>query len=137
MAVTVLQKLGGFATDTRYIEIAHRALAQMQAMMTQYPSAVGQWLQALVYALSQPKEIAIVGTANDADTLALLATAQDSYRPFQVVALGAPKDHPPQVPLLQKRGLLKGRATAYVCTNFACDAPLTDPGEFMSVLERR
>ena len=90
MAVTALLKLAGFTNDLRYVDIAHQALAQMQPMMSQYPLGFGQWLQALAYALSKPREIAIVGDPDSADTQALLSVVRDGYRPFQVVALGAP-----------------------------------------------
>ena len=68
MAATALSKLAGLANKPRYAELAHQVLAQMQPMMAQYPLGFGQWLQALAYALSQPREIAIVGEpdANDA-----------------------------------------------------------------------
>ena len=33
------------------------------------------------------------------------------------------------VPLLAGRRLVDGRAAAYVCRNFVCDRPVTDPGE--------
>jgi uncharacterized protein YyaL (SSP411 family) len=59
MAVTALLRLAGFTNDLHYVDIAHEALAQMQLMLTQYPLGIGQWLQALAYALSKPREIAI------------------------------------------------------------------------------
>jgi uncharacterized protein YyaL (SSP411 family) len=64
MAVTALLKLAGLSNDLGYVNIAHQALAQMQpptggGMMSQYPLGFGQWLQALSYALSKPREIAI------------------------------------------------------------------------------
>ena len=99
----------------------------MQPMMAQYPLGFGQWLQALAYSLSTPREIAIVGDAEAADTQALLSVVRSGYRPFEVVALGAPDTHPPAVPLLQERGLVEGQASAYVCREFACQAPVTDP----------
>jgi hypothetical protein len=51
-------------------------------MMSQYPLGSGQWLQALVYALSKPCEIAIIGNSGSADTQALLDVARDGCRPF-------------------------------------------------------
>jgi uncharacterized protein YyaL (SSP411 family) len=140
MAVTVLLKLAGFTNDSRYINIAHQALAQMQTptgggMMSQYPLGFGQWLQALGYALSRPREIAIVGDPDSVDTQALLAIIRDGYRPFQVVALKAPSTEPPAVPLLLDRGLVDGRAAAYVCRDFACQAPVADPEGLQSLLE--
>jgi uncharacterized protein len=125
LATTVLLKLAGLSNELRYVDIAHEALAQMQPMMSQYPLGFGQWLQALAYALSGPQEIAIVGDPDSADTRALLRVVRDGYRPFQVVALGALDVQPSTVPLLQDRGLVEGRAAAYVCRDFACQAPVT------------
>ena len=42
MAVTALLKLVGFTNDLRYVDIAYRALAQMQPMLAQYPLGFGQ-----------------------------------------------------------------------------------------------
>lgn len=134
-AATALLKLAGFTNDLRYVDISHQALAQMQPMMSQYPLGFGQWLQALAYALSKPKETAIVVDPNSADTQALLSIVRDGYRPFQVVALGAPDGGNAAdavgsiaaVPLLQNRGLVDGQAAAYVCRAFACQAPVTSP----------
>jgi uncharacterized protein YyaL (SSP411 family) len=130
MAVTALLKLAGFTNELRYVDIAHLVLAQMQPMMSQYPLGFGQWLQALAYVLSQPLEIAIVGDPDSPDTQALLSVVRNGYRPFKVVALGAPRSEGAQVPavtLLQDRGLLDGQAAAYVCRNLACQAPVTEP----------
>ena len=126
MAVTTLLKLAGFTNELRYVDIAHQALAQMQAMMAQYPLGFGQWLQALNYALSQPREIAIVGDPQAADTHALLDVCTSGYRPYQLVAVGSPS-YGDAVPLLRGRSQVGGKATAYVCTNFTCCPPVTDP----------
>jgi uncharacterized protein YyaL (SSP411 family) len=135
MAVTTLLKMAGFTNDLRYADIAHQALAQMQPMMSQYPLGFGQWLQALAHALSKPREIAIVGDPGSADTRALLRVVRDGYRPFQVVALDAPSDQPPAVPLLQDRGLVDGQAAAYVCRGLACQVPVTGPEVLRAQLE--
>jgi uncharacterized protein YyaL (SSP411 family) len=132
LAVTALLKLAGYTNDLRYVDIAHEALAQMQTptgggMMSQYPLGFGQWLQALSFALSKPREIAIIGDPDSADTQALLRIARDGYRPFQVVALGATDAQSPAVPLLEDRELVGGQPAAYICRNFACQAPVIEP----------
>ena len=99
----------------------------MESMMAQYPLGFGQWLQALTYALSKPREIAIVGDPDSADTQALLKVAREGYQPFRVTALAAPDAQPPAVPLLQNRGLVDGCAAAYVCRDFSCQAPVVEP----------
>jgi uncharacterized protein YyaL (SSP411 family) len=127
MAVTALLKLAGFTNDLRTIDIAHQALTQVQPMMSQYPLGFGQWLQALAYALFKPKEVAIVGDPDSADTQALLRAARDGYRPFQVVALGVLGPRGAKVPLLEDRGLVDGHAAAYVCRDSTCQAPVPTP----------
>lgn len=136
MAVTALLKLPGFTNDLRYVDIAHQALAQMQTMLAQYPLRFGQWLQALSYALSKPREVAIVGDPGFTDTQALLEVVRERYQPFQVVAMGSPGSRPPAVPLLKDRGLVEGQAAAYVCRSFACQAPVTDAEALRLSLEK-
>jgi uncharacterized protein YyaL (SSP411 family) len=134
MAATALLKLAGFTKELSYVDITHQALAQMQPMMSQYPLGFGQWLQALAYALSEPREIAIIGDPESAETRALLSVVRDGYRPFQVVAMGAPDLHPPVVPLLQDRGLVDRLAAAYVCRDFAWHLPVIEPDGLRTLL---
>jgi hypothetical protein len=136
MAVTTLLKLAGFTNELRYVDIAHQALAQMQPMMSQYPLGFGQWLQALSYALSKPREIAIIGDPEAADRQALLNVVRSGYRPFQVAALGSPVARPPAVALLQDRSLVDGRAAAYVCRSFTCQTPVMGPEALRHLLDR-
>jgi uncharacterized protein YyaL (SSP411 family) len=127
MAVTALLKLAGLSNEIRYVHLAHEALTQIQPMMAQYPLGFGQWLQALAYALSKPREIAIVGDPEAADTRALLNVVRNDYRPFQVVSLEAPSAQSSAVPLLRDRGLVDGQPAVYVCRDFTCQAPATQP----------
>jgi len=97
----------------------------MQPLLAKYPLGFAQWLIALDYALSHPREIAIVGAPDAADTRALLDVCTTGYRPHQIVALGTSDAEASVVPLLQDRSQIKGRATAYVCVDFTCRAPVT------------
>ncbi len=137
MATTALPRLARLTNELRYVDVAHQALAQMQPMMSQYPLGFGRWLQALAYSLSKPREIAIVGDPQAADTQALLNVVRESYRPFQVVALGSPDVEPPPVPLLQNRGLAAEQATAYVCRGFTCQSPVVEPEMLRTRLDSR
>jgi uncharacterized protein YyaL (SSP411 family) len=136
MAALMLQRLAGLAMEPRYAEVAQRSLGAMQPLLGQYPLGFAQWLQALHYALARPREIAIVGGVTSPETRALLA-AGDGYRPHQVVAVGTGDD----VPLLQDRERIEGRATAYVCDApsarraLACRPPVTEPEALKALLE--
>jgi hypothetical protein len=135
MAATALLRLAGLAVEPRYAELAEGSLAGVQPFLGRYPLGFGQWLQALAYALSKPREIAIAGEPQAVDTQALLGVIRSGYRPFQVVALGGPTAHSCDVPLLQNRGLVEGQAAAYVCRAFACQAPVTEPEKLQTLLQ--
>jgi uncharacterized protein YyaL (SSP411 family) len=104
-------------------------------MLAQYPLGFAQWLIALEHVLSHPREIAIVGDRNAADTRALLEICRAGYRPRQVLALGEPGAGPGAVPLLRDRDPIDGRATAYVCIDSVCRAPVTEPEELLELIE--
>jgi len=136
MAAFGLLRLGGLALEPRYLELARASLGSVQDLLAQHPLGFGQWLIALDYALSRPREIALVGAPGAPDTRALVEAAFDGYRPHQVVALGAADGAPPSVPLLEGRKSIDGRATAYVCVDFACRAPVTEPEGLRALIEQ-
>jgi uncharacterized protein YyaL (SSP411 family) len=71
--------------------------------------------------------VSIVGDAEAADTQALLDVCATGYRPHQIVALGEPGVEPVTVPIFEGRGLIDRRTTAYVCIDFVCQRPMTEP----------
>jgi uncharacterized protein YyaL (SSP411 family) len=135
MAAWVLLRLSQLGVELRYAEIAHRSLRQVQQLLARYPLGFGQWLTALNYALAETREIAIVGDPGAAEVKALLRVCRDGYRPHQVLAVGDPKDPRVEVPLLTDREQIDGKATAYVCVDFACRRPVTDAEALLAELE--
>ena len=69
---------------------------------------------------------------NDADTQAMLDVVNETYRPFAVVAVGT-KDS--RVPLLNGRDQIDGKATVYVCENFACKLPVNEAEKLRELLK--
>ncbi len=61
MAATVLLKLAAFTGEDRYYRHAEALFGALQPALIQSPLGFAQWLCALDFALSNPKEIAIVG----------------------------------------------------------------------------
>ncbi|MBI4770335.1 MAG: thioredoxin domain-containing protein, partial [Chloroflexi bacterium] len=125
MAATALLRLAALSGEGRYARAAEDALRLAVSALPRHPTAFAQWLVALTFYLGSPVEIAIVGEPGAEDTRALLAEAARGFRPFQVLAV-APDGSSP-VPLLAGRSRVAGKATAYVCQNFACRLPVTDP----------
>jgi len=141
MAALALLRLAGLTNEPRYTELAHAALGTMQPLMGKHPLAFAQWLTGLDYALARPREIAIIGDPEAPDTRSLLAVCSGAYRPHQIVAAGtqmtaagAATTNESAVPLLRERGQIDGRPTAYVCVDFACQTPVTDPDDLQALL---
>ncbi len=135
MAASVLARLAGLASEPRYRQLAERSLASMQSRMARFPLGFAQWLIASDYVLSHPREIALVGRPEAADTLALLEACASGYRPHQVLAAGLPDQESP--PLLLGREQRDGRATAHVCFDSVCQQPVVDPAELETLLNSR
>ena len=93
--------------------------------MARYPLAFGHALTAADLAVHGASELAIVGMPGAEDFAALARAASSRYVPSLVLAGGAARSAP-GIPLLADRPTAGGRATAYVCRNYACDAPVTD-----------
>jgi uncharacterized protein YyaL (SSP411 family) len=86
----------------------------------------GHLLQAIAFHLGPVREVALVG--DELDPLARVVRGR--FRPRVVVA-GGRQDG---VPLLAGRDPVDGRAAAYVCQNFTCRRPVTEPAELAAAL---
>ncbi|MFE7166757.1 thioredoxin domain-containing protein [Streptomyces sp. NPDC057616] len=105
---------------------AERALGVVKALGPRVPRFVGWGLAVAEALLDGPKEVAIVGPAQgDEATKALHRTALLGTAPGAVVAAGTAGSD--EFPLLADRPLVDGAPAAYVCRDFTCDAPTTDP----------
>jgi len=118
--------------SARHREAAAAALGPLGAIAARYPRAAGSGLAAAEALLCGPAEIAVVGPPDDERTAELHRTALLAAPPGAVIAVTGPG--PQQIPLLAGRGLVDGRPAAYVCRDFACRAPVTEPAQLRSVL---
>jgi uncharacterized protein YyaL (SSP411 family) len=136
VATEVLLRLGLLTDNHDYQRRATTILRLMASMAQRYPSGFGRLLCALDFSQGAPKEIALIGLPDAADTLTLKKEIWRSYLPNKVVAQAAPADVRAGglIPLLSGRTQVEGRATAYVCEHFTCKNPTTDPMELASQL---
>ncbi|GCB46398.1 thymidylate kinase [Streptomyces sp. NL15-2K] len=113
---------------------AEKALGVVKALGPRVPRFIGWGLAAAEALLDGPREVAIVGPAlDDPGTRTLHRTALLGTAPGAVVAVGTPDSD--EFPLLAARPLSNGEPTAYVCRNFTCDAPTTDPDRLRTQLD--
>jgi len=133
VAADALQRLALLTNEERYRQAAAGVLDTFGAVAAKHPTGFGRLLSAVDLALGEAKEIAIVGHPDAADTRALVRAVFERFVPNRVVAVGAPGDDT-TLPLLEGRGMREGRATAYVCQDYVCQAPVTAVAELVAQL---
>lgn len=112
---------------------AEHALGVVKALGPRVPRFVGWGLAAAEALLDGPREVAVVGPGPaDSAARGLHRTALLGTAPGAVVAFGA--EGSDEFPLLADRPLVGGAPAAYVCRNFTCDAPTTDPERLRTAL---
>src|SRR4029079_18704368 len=106
--------------------------------LARYPTGFANWLLAGHLAVEGIDELAVVGDPNEEATQDLIAAAVEAaHRAGRnlVVAFSADPDAS-AVPLLAGRTTIDGRPTGYLCRNFACRLPVTDPAALAAEFER-
>ncbi len=136
VAVDVLLRLAAFTGEQAYRQRAEEYVQPLAEIMAQHAQSFGHALGALDFAISTSKELAISGDPAAGDTQELLHVINTDYRPNSVLACAAPGDEQARaaIALLAERPLKDGRATVYVCQNFACQAPVTGVQELLHLL---
>ncbi len=131
VAAEVMLRLASYTGDDDLRQRARKILAPLAEAMAEHPLAFGRLLCALDLYLAEPKEVALIGDPAAADTRALLEVVNRRYQPHLALALSRPGDvaAAQAIPLLRDRPAVDGKATAYVCQNFVCQLPTTEPGD--------
>ena len=118
-----------------------RALLTIEALRRQWsraPHALPQMLCALELALAEPRTVVIAGdpAAPGFRVLAAVLHERLGLKRALLCADAAEGQRwlAERKPYLAEMKPIDGRATAYVCENFTCQAPVTDPAELRRLL---
>jgi uncharacterized protein YyaL (SSP411 family) len=139
VAADLLLRLALLTGDERYERHAVKAIRHVADLMLRYPTGFGRWLAAFDFHLGPVAEIVLVwpkaGAENGLEALAHEVFSR--YLPKRVVVGG--EEGPSslaELPLFEGKSAVSGKATAYVCHNYACSAPTSDPAELAQQLSR-
>ncbi|MBI4348250.1 MAG: thioredoxin domain-containing protein, partial [Elusimicrobia bacterium] len=120
---------------------AAKTIALFSDQMRESPRSLPQMLVTLDLFRSKPRQIVIAGQPGAPDTELLLQRVRRRFLPGAVVLLadgGAGQARLAQrVPHLSRMMRQGGKATAYVCMDWACQAPVTQPDQLDALLDRR
>jgi uncharacterized protein YyaL (SSP411 family) len=123
-----LLRLAALTGERSYEQAAEGVFRLFSEPAVRHPEALAHLLRAIDFYLSPVKEVALAGD----DLTDLTRTVRSAHRPHLVLAGGPEGTSVP--PLLQNRTTVDGRPAAYVCEDFACKTPVTDPQALSEIL---
>ena len=128
LAVEILLKFSIILDEQLFRDIATRILASMIKLVEQFPSASGQWLNAIDFYTSNHPEITIVGSKSNKDTQNLLNQVYKTYIPNKIlIGLNKEKNSISNLAFTKYKQAIANQPTAYLCQNYECDLPTNDP----------
>ncbi|HEX6790952.1 MAG TPA: thioredoxin domain-containing protein [Candidatus Krumholzibacteria bacterium] len=138
VAALNLARLSRFTGEMDYDRRARDVIAAFGAQVSRAPMAHCGLLLAVDFLLGPSAEVVLSGTRGAPDVAALSSALETVYVPARVV-LFRPADAPDAIgeiaPYTRAQAPAEdGHATAYVCRQFACDLPTTDPAKMLALL---
>jgi uncharacterized protein YyaL (SSP411 family) len=128
-----LQRLFRLTGDPVHAERADRLARGLSGFVASAPLGHLHFLSGAEFAHGPVRELVIVGEPGAPDTEALLGVARQGFRPRLVWLLKAPGEAGRELaelaPFTRDLTVRDGRATAYLCEDFACGLPLEEPDE--------
>ena len=139
IAVMNLLRLSQILDKEKYREIADKTVSYYSDILKKSPHALPQMLAAVDFSLVKPKQIIIAGKANSEDTKMMLNSLHEFYIPNKVIIHSDSEDDSNYVSknleIVKYMKMIDGKATAYVCENYACKLPTNDLEVFISLLD--
>ena len=134
VAVSALARLSFHYDRQDLREAAVGGIRAYGRQIARYPRAFAKTLAAMDLLAEGPIELAFVGAPNDPGLKALHLAVREVFLPHRVIASSDRTGTPSSHPLLAGKGLVEGKAALYICRNFSCQRPLTDPREVAEAL---
>ena len=123
-----------------YRERADQTIRAFAPILMRAPTALPQMLVALDDSLGKPRQIVIAGEKNKPDTKKMLDEVRRHYLPTATLLLADQGEGQQylaeKLEAIREMKMIDGKATAYVCENFTCQAPVTDARDLRKSLSR-
>ncbi len=138
VAMIVLRRLAHLSKDVELEAESQNILTGLGQAISEQAAMVVELLHALDYSPETVMEIVIIQSEDRRETDALLQVVRQQLLPGRVLVVVDPKQTPPaDWSLLAARPLLEGHATAYVCKNQVCRAPVATPKALSDLLAEK
>ncbi|PNU21679.1 thioredoxin domain-containing protein [Geothermobacter hydrogeniphilus] len=139
VALEVLARLYLLTGDDHWERAARKLLARFSAEVSDSPTRYAQLLQGAMLLLQPTRQVVLVGPPEAETTGQLLDILQHRYLPETSLLLLPPGQSALLADLAPHSAgmrMLGGRPTVYICRDFSCQKPLTDPAEVAARLAK-
>jgi uncharacterized protein len=140
VAALNLLRLAQFRNDKQLDERGRKTIDAFAATLSHFASAMPQMLVALDYSLGKPRQIVIAGKIDNDQTKALIREVNRHFIPNKILILadgaGGQSYFGETNEAIRAMSPIDGKPAAYVCENFTCKAPVTDPKALRELLAR-
>ena len=140
ISVLNLLMMAHLTNEAELFERIDRTLKMFGPQIGKVARAVPMMMAALSTYHAKVAQIVIVGAPGDDATKVLMREAVAKYDPFSVIVPvepGAAQSRLARMlPFISAMNMRDGRATAYVCHDFTCSEPATDPAGLAERLSR-
>jgi uncharacterized protein YyaL (SSP411 family) len=140
LAALNLLRLAEMANRPTWREKADKVFLAFSRQVEHAPETLPQMICAVDLALSKPRQIVIAGDRDQPDTQALLDVVNHRFLPNKVVFVVDGEGRQQLggwLPFIQGMHPIDGKAAAYVCENYACKLPTTDPVQIAALLDEK
>ncbi|MHC4321556.1 MAG: thioredoxin domain-containing protein [Planctomycetota bacterium] len=138
VAVLNLFRLARITANTDFEDKANRIMLAFSKDVESAPSGYTQMMVALGFGIGPSYEIVIVGNPEAEDTKDMLNSLRKHFIPYKVVLLKPAGQETADIIRIAEyteyHSSFDGKATAYVCLDFACKMPVTDTEEMLKLL---
>ena len=138
VAAVNLLRLGRLTGDADLEDKAYEQLSTFGGMIEGYPMGYTHMLMALLFVNSKASEIVIVGNREDRSAGRMLSMVNTHFLPFTVVVFKDAEAVAAGITSIatytEGQIMIEDKATAYVCENFSCRAPVTDLKELENII---
>jgi len=138
VAVLNLFRLARITANSDLEDKANKIMLAFSKDVKSVPSGYTQMMVGLDFGIGPSYEIVIVGNPEAKDTKEMLNSLRKHFVPNKVVLLRPSDQEEPDIIRLAKfteyQSSFDGKATAYVCLDYACKMPTTDTEEMLKLL---
>ena len=138
VAVLNLFRLARITANTDYEDKANKIMLAFSKDVESAPSGYTQMMVALGFGIGPSYEIVIVGNPELEDTKDMLNSLRKHFIPYKVVLLKRDDQETADITSIAEyteyHSSFDGKATAYVCLDFACKMPVTNTEEMLKLL---